>query len=258
MSQLQEASLNFTVKFCSDLSNYLQTVHDVTLGSKTFEIFCSYHQNKGDDAGMSSGVWVAVRLKNLETAYFSLLGDIICEGDPCSCVSFATRKSDMRRLRASDYSCHIRDYFARFPDGGSANVKMSLKLFGGPPPPTKIVRAEPFTLEEHMESWLRKGDGDVTFIVGPERVHIRAHSSFIRHSIAIPIIHESMLEGASKEIVLPDIDPAVFRAFLVFIYTGRVQHWQLTQHALALLALGDRSSFDPLPACDGIPHAAID
>ena len=231
--------MNFTVQFRVDKSNYLQTIKDVTLGNRTFEMCCSYQQ--GEDSLLPPrGVYVAVRIKNSETAYFSVIGDIRYGPDIGNFLSFATRKSEARRLRISDYSCNIKDYFSRFNEGGEATVNMTLKLFGSPPPPSNLVEVEPFSLETHMEEWLRKGDGDVTFVVGPERTRICAHSSFIRHSIEIPIIHESMREGSSNEIVLPDIDPAVFSAFLVFIYTGRLHHWHLKQHALALLALGDR------------------
>jgi hypothetical protein len=235
----QESTLNFTVEFRVDKSNYLQTILDSTLGSKTFEICCSYQQ--GDENLLPPrGVWVSVRIKNYESAFFSVTGDIKYGPEPVHFMSFVTRNSEMRRLRTADYSCNIKDYFAQFCEGGSATVNMTIKLFGSPPPPTKTIEVEPFSLESHMESWLAKGDGDVTFIVGAQKAHVRAHSSFIRHTIEIPIIHEDMREGASNEIIMPDIDPNVFRAFLNFVYTGRVKHWHMKQHCLALLALGDR------------------
>ena len=236
-----EVTLNFAVEFRADKSNYLQTIQDFKLGSRSFEICCSYQQGE-DNVLPPRGVWVAVRIKNYETAYFSVIGDIKYGPEPMHFMSFVTRQSETRRLRTSDYSCNIKDYFAHFGEGGTATVNMTLKMFGSPPPTTNIIEVEAFSLESHMESWLSKGDGDVTFIIGPQRTRIRAHSSFIRHTIEIPIIHAEMREGASNEIVMPDINPEVFRTFLVYVYTGRVQHRHMKQHALELLALGDRSA----------------
>ena len=49
-----------------------------------------------------------------------------------------------------------------------------------------------------------------------------------------------MLEGSTGEMLVPDFEEGPFTAFIVFLYTGRVQKGDLAAHCLDLLRLGDK------------------
>ena len=87
-------------------------------------------------------------------------------------------------------------------------------------------------------------DGDVVFVVAGER--IRAHSFIIKHFLPVPLLQ--MSEGASKEIVISDTKPEVFRTFVEYLYTQDEVDEEsiIEQHAMDLLVLANKYTYDRL------------
>ena len=115
-------------------------------------------------------------------------------------------------------------------------------LYPKPPPP-----APP--LKERMRKMLRDIDpthaGVCTFIVGPGRVKIHAHESIVGSMLAVPLLHVSMTEGASKEVFLPEACAEAFGAYVEYLYTQDLPQSTLRKHAAGLLAIAGQY-LDPM------------
>jgi hypothetical protein len=130
----------------------------------------------------------------------------------------------------------------------------------GTHPPLAVDTDYRTSLEHRMKSILENAnaDGDVTFVVGEAGARIKAHSLIIRHSIQVPILHESMGEGLSKEVTITDTQPAPFSAFLRYVYTGKAPYCDLETHAADLLALGDKYDLPDLRGiCESFLHSQL-
>ena len=100
-----------------------------------------------------------------------------------------------------------------------------------------------FSASECMESMLENADSDkgmVTFVVGQDAVRIPANSCVIQSRIGVPLIREGMGEASTKEIKLPHIPVEMFRVFLRYIYTRKLDENALRDYAMPLLELSNQ------------------
>ena len=82
-------------------------------------------------------------------------------------------------------------------------------------------------------------DGDVTFIVGPNKQRVKAHEFIVKMATPKECFHQGFKDGQAKEVEIPSTSVDVFKALLAYFYTRTVADADLTKHALELLELGD-------------------
>jgi len=101
------------------------------------------------------------------------------------------------------------------------------------------------TLEGCMARMLERAAADsdqgvVTFKVGVEAVSIQVNSCIIQSRIGVPLLRQGLAEAASREIKLPHVDVGVFRIFLNYLYTQKLQDTDLRRFSIQLMALADQ------------------
>lgn len=73
------------------------------------------------------------------------------------------------------------------------------------------------------DMFLSEEDSDVTILVGDHE--FRAHVNILRSrsEVFAPMLKHDMLEKNKGQVHIPDCRPTVFRDFLLYLYTGKVE-----------------------------------
>jgi len=118
--------------------------------------------------------------------------------------------------------------------------------FEAPSPSNPPIIPRLSTLQQDLMNLLKSSsNADVTFTIKDEK--IKAHKSIITARCAhfARMFESGMIESASNEVNIKDIEPAVFMGVLEFLYSGAAPK-NLAEIALGLLSLADMYGLDDL------------
>ena len=229
------ASLRHVEEICIDARRdrlCKKTLSEFTLGRITFRIFSS-------DVSMLRIVVEANCKCNFECSW---------EIPPLPGIRasraqrFQTKDRDVLEMRIRDSCCVIPNFFDKFIGGSIVVGSLTLTLHGPSSllAPKSKIEVPSFSLEDAMDKLLDHGQGDITFVIAENGKRINVHSEIIKQFLTVPILHDSMKEASSKEILIEDANFESFASFIRYIYTGRVKEADMEKYAEELLVLGDR------------------
>jgi speckle-type POZ protein len=127
-----------------------------------------------------------------------------------------------------------------------------LKELPVPTIPARQVIAPPINLHLHFaELLLSRTGADVTFLVSGESFAAHKNILAARSRVFMAEFFGDMKEKSSESVEIEDMEPAVFKGLLHFIYTDRVPELEKDQEASTvmaqhLLAAADRYGLDRL------------
>lgn len=114
-------------------------------------------------------------------------------------------------------------------------VKGSLTFTNASSPPKDYGQ-----LSEDLKTMYESGlSPDITFSVGEK--NLRAHKGILsaRSPVFAKMFEQDMLENATNNVMIEDIDFHVFNCFLLFLYTGEAQEWE-SETVLSLYTMADK------------------
>lgn len=94
-------------------------------------------------------------------------------------------------------------------------------------PVKSVVQVPPPSISSSLSSFFEEGRWtDVTFLV--KQTVIKAHSQMLcaRSEVFEKLLHGSMHESVTKEVIIEDCEPRIFTAMLEFVYTDDFSHIQ--------------------------------